>query len=242
MVKRSIHRTQHITHQYLTKAFTLVEILVVIVIVGIVCSFAAMMITLIADSYQLGQAQTQEQRRLDTILKQMTHEFSSALPASIVIKANQSDVLFHQTITAGIADRIEENILFDNDNASFEHLKDNMRLHIFNPRNLSFQDFEISRIDQNQSNLQAQGLHDGLAHHYWITDKTIRYYLNDGTLFQEINSYGENSHASGSHIMCRQVTHFFIRQIGSNQLSITLEIENPVQNKRLRATKSALLN
>lgn len=242
MVQRSIHRTQHITHQCLTKAFTLVEILVVIVLVGIVCSFAAMMITLIADSYQLSQAQTQEQRRLDTILKQMTREFSAALPASLVIKANQTDVQFHQTISAGIADRLGENALIDNDNASFKQLKNNMRLHAFNPRNLSFQNFEIISINENQNIIQARGLHTGLSLHYWITGKSIRYYLSNGTLFQEINSYSENSQASGSYILCRQVMLFSVHQVGTNQLSITLEIDNPAKNNRQRSTKSVLLN
>ncbi len=241
MGRQQQHCAIHGSDQHLTRAATLMELIVSLTILGIICAVSAVLIGLITRNYVEGRNQSIHTSRLNTTLTQMTREFSSALPTSIEIKLNPISLSFDQVFSAGIADRVTANHITDYHNPKISSIENNMKI-VFNPFNNHPDVLVIKSINNSTGQIQAQGINDAFSRMYWIINRRLSYSLRDNTVYQIEDNFGENSSTSIPNILCDNIASFSVLQLSGSQYLIELTSIDPATKKRFYAAKSVAFN
>ncbi len=241
MGRKQQHCAFYGSDQHLTRAATLMELIVSLTILGIICAVSAVLIGQIANNYFEARTQSIHASRLNTTLTQIAREFSSALPSSIEIISNPVSISFDQVFSAGIADRIKTNHITDYHNPQISSIKNNMKI-VFNTFRNNPSVLVIKSINTSTGQIQASGIKTSFPKMYWIINRRLSYSYSDNAIYQTADRFSENSSTNQPYLLCDNIASFSMRQLSGSQYLFELTSIDPATKKRFYADKSVAFN
>ena len=228
------------SRQHLNHGATLVELVTSIVILGIVCSFAAMMITIVVQSYTNTQSHSKEYVRLQTVLMQIAKEMASAFPPSITINNTSNEVQFDRVGIAGIVDSVDDGWLNVVQNPGLGRIQKSMQVVLY--PNLESPRYTVLEIAWNQNRFKISGSRSNPPTRFWAFDKRVQYRYANGRLLQRVEYYDESGNGSTEGLLCDRLSGFRISRPSNNQYTVEIETMDSSTNQKFGLSQSITLN
>lgn len=205
-------------------------------VMGLVCVMAAMLITLIADSYRDGYSRALYQTRLRVTLAQMTRELSSAAPASVQVSGDPPGLSFLTVTWAARVDEASPGVLTAVHAPRFNAIQPGQRL-LTPAWNGGTSQPPIAAVDTHTNRITTDGVDEQSPLFVWPVDGRVTFVYQDHALRRVVESF-DGAGPAGSALLCDELSGFSVTRPSRGQIVLRLAARDPVEGVEYIETAS----
>lgn len=219
MGQQSKRHTIHSANQFVSKGFSLIELVVLISVMGIVSAAPLAILFLLSTTNTDLQHENHATLKLQNLMAQIEMELQTAHPFFLEINEDQNRVSYQQVIAFSEAEALAQDTVMDDALHDMDRIQKGMRL-VFAPYRFSPALYRITAVQNGM--MKVKNVKDYFPKEYAVVSAEGAIYLENNTLMLDKTYYSNHVKRLTSGLLCDFVSRFSVSQSGSSSIEITI--------------------